>query len=497
MIKSRFFAIMSTIFVAAGVFVTSDANAARAIGIFSTMFAACQPSLVGANYDTEAMVRLSSGGLGFVCGNQNAAQCILDSVILVGPGHTFAGMSVGETKAYKCNYTSSSVDKITGAGGEWREFSFPACRGGVSTSDPNAEVGLIVDDKLFRIDNLRQGDWDSVIDATGQVCRGAKCKSGYHAEGSRCVSDQATKPVVSATTSKCTVGGACSDAASFITAGTYNSDCVCVATACASGTYLVVKNGVSHGYCCSAAKCTGGTVLNVNSDGTTDCTCVSVAPGQPLQTITKLDETTVQVPLIGVDLATAPDTISNPLANQPLQTITKPDGTTVQVPLLGVDLATAPDTISNPLANQGQSVTTPGAVVVASIVRTPCDNGTPGYVRFEGNCITTTQRDQIVTQREQARVASMRREISDTYATLQAQVDGFGRSVWKNKDGGFNTSRLASDSIAAVVLGTAGGLITSNVIKKNQISGGFEDIQCTVGGMSVAQWGDEFRVGVQ
>ena len=48
-----------------------------------------------------------------------------------------------------------------------------------------------------------------------------------------------------------------------------------------------------------------------------------------------------------------------------------------------------------------------------------------------------------------------------------------------------------------VVLGTAGGLITSNIVKKNQIEDGFEDIQCTVGGQVISNWGDEFRVGIQ
>lgn len=85
--------------------------------------------------------------------------------------------------------------------------------------------------------------------------------------------------------------------------------------------------------------------------------------------------------------------------------------------------------------------------------------------------------------------------------TAQERLDGiqsgFKVSVWKDADGGFNTSRLVSDSVAGVVLGTAGGLITSSVVKKNQIKGGFEDIQCTVGGQVVAGWGDEFRVGIQ
>ena len=68
-------------------------------------------------------------------------------------------------------------------------------------------------------------------------------------------------------------------------------------------------------------------------------------------------------------------------------------------------------------------------------------------------------------------------------------------SVWKNKSGKFNTARLASDSVAGVVLGTAGGLITSNLVRKNQIRTGFEDISCTVGGQKIADWGDEFTVG--
>lgn len=71
------------------------------------------------------------------------------------------------------------------------------------------------------------------------------------------------------------------------------------------------------------------------------------------------------------------------------------------------------------------------------------------------------------------------------------------RSVWKSSNGSFNYARLASDSIAGVVLGTVGGIITSNVVKKNQIKGGFEDIMCTVGGQNVASWGDEFQVGVK
>ena len=73
----------------------------------------------------------------------------------------------------------------------------------------------------------------------------------------------------------------------------------------------------------------------------------------------------------------------------------------------------------------------------------------------------------------------------------------FEDSVWKTAEGKFNTSRLISDSVAGVVLGTAGGLITSKVVKKNQVENGFEDIECSIGGQKVADWGDQFRVGIQ
>ena len=69
-------------------------------------------------------------------------------------------------------------------------------------------------------------------------------------------------------------------------------------------------------------------------------------------------------------------------------------------------------------------------------------------------------------------------------------------SVWRNKDGKFNTARLASDATAGVILGTAGGLISNKLIKKNQVKKGFENIGCYVGGQQIAEYGDEFTVGM-
>ena len=71
------------------------------------------------------------------------------------------------------------------------------------------------------------------------------------------------------------------------------------------------------------------------------------------------------------------------------------------------------------------------------------------------------------------------------------------KSIWRNSDGRFNFTRLASDSIAGVVLGTAGGLITSHIVKKSQISKGFDKIRCKIGGQTVASYGDTFTIGIQ
>jgi len=78
----------------------------------------------------------------------------------------------------------------------------------------------------------------------------------------------------------------------------------------------------------------------------------------------------------------------------------------------------------------------------------------------------------------------------DTYFNTKA-------SVWKNDEGTFNTKRLIADSAASVVLGTIGGVVTSNIVKKNQIQQGFETLKCTIGGQDVASFGDEFWVGIQ
>ena len=67
---------------------------------------------------------------------------------------------------------------------------------------------------------------------------------------------------------------------------------------------------------------------------------------------------------------------------------------------------------------------------------------------------------------------------------------------WKDNGGTFNTARLTSDSIAGVVLGTVGGVVTGVVVKKAQIKKGFEDISCVVNGQIIGNYGDELSINI-
>lgn len=92
-------------------------------------------------------------------------------------------------------------------------------------------------------------------------------------------------------------------------------------------------------------------------------------------------------------------------------------------------------------------------------------------------------------------LASLKMDIETWYSEINGLTASFEVSEWKNAEGKFNTARLASDSIAGVVLGTVGGVVTAQLVKKAQVKQGFEDIQCHIGGQSVADYGDGFVVG--
>ncbi len=90
-----------------------------------------------------------------------------------------------------------------------------------------------------------------------------------------------------------------------------------------------------------------------------------------------------------------------------------------------------------------------------------------------------------------------KRDIDTSFPRFKALITGLDVNKWKSADGTFNVARLASDSIAGAVLGTASGLITGSIVKKNQVKKGFENVRCVVGNQVVAGYGDEFTVDAQ
>lgn len=98
----------------------------------------------------------------------------------------------------------------------------------------------------------------------------------------------------------------------------------------------------------------------------------------------------------------------------------------------------------------------------------------------------------IVTGPSAAELESAKSTLSAFFSAAQSNA-----SVWKDSEGKFNKARLASDLTAGVVLGSVGGVVSGVVIKKNQVKKGFEALHCAVGGQKVADWGDEFNVGLR
>ena len=91
-----------------------------------------------------------------------------------------------------------------------------------------------------------------------------------------------------------------------------------------------------------------------------------------------------------------------------------------------------------------------------------------------------------------AQINAAKSTISSFFSSAESSA-----SVWKDKDGNFNTARLASDLTAGVVLGTVGGVVSGVVIKKKQVEKGFDALHCTVNGQTIADWGDIFNVGLR
>lgn len=116
----------------------------------------------------------------------------------------------------------------------------------------------------------------------------------------------------------------------------------------------------------------------------------------------------------------------------------------------------------------------------------------------ENKCVCTSGDQELKDwQCVDTKATIAKRVIDTSFPRFEALITGLEVNKWKSADGTFNVARLASDSIAGAVLGTASGLITGSIIKKNQVKKGFENVRCVVGNQVVAGYGDEFTVDAQ
>ncbi len=301
--------------------------------------------------------------------------------------------------------------------------------------------------------------------AKGKVCWAWKCADeGYVRQGNKCVEQ---KPVVQKV-----VGEPCSASdlklIHFATKGVYvkiGNEIKCAATACQTGTYLVVNNkNMSQGWCVAPSYCTEkGTTLKIINNTTTNLECI------------KKDGSNNN----GGGSGSATPA---PNGSQPFNCSSSVLQELAQYKIKYRNSAEIVSAIDSLLEYCQRS-----------------DRNEAGYqIKYAELMALIASYDEAASV---ALITSKITEITHRIETasrgLKDIQSGLDKSRWKNEDGNFNTSRLVSDSVAGVVLGTAGGLITSKVVKKNQISNGFEDINCTIGGQVVAGWGDEFNVGVK
>ena len=270
------------------------------------------------------------------------------------------------------------------------------------------------------------------------------------------------------------------DLPQYATAGTYINngvDVVCAATACQSGTYLVVNSsGVSQGWCVASTYCNNkpNTHLNIIDETKTDLQCVS----NMVSTVSDDAAVIVACSNAALDRLNATAAVYNQTVDDCVPTSCKN---------------------GYRLDGEGES-----AKCVAN-TDNECERGVTGYVMFEGVCMPIVQMQQIQSQRAEQQAAQ---QSAQELQNLQSRIDRYAETImdiedahaddkvsaWKNAEGKFNTSRLLSDSIAGIALGTVGGLVVNKVVKDKHVDTGFEEIGCAIDDDRVADFDDVFVI---
>lgn len=419
-----------------------------------------------------ACVVTSCGGRGDDCINAYSLEVkpegrvAKNEVYICGKNHCQNGTIIHDyalDKFYMCVIASDAGVNFMWMGNDtWEEYPVSTCSepsdGYILNADPNATKALR--NSTDRTETLRKNDTGSVVlQAGSNICIEYKCNPGYVPNESKtaCVVASGDAPE-EGDTGNDTDNGASDNGQNnddqngggeSVTPGATQS---CVQRRCGGLT------GNTYSQCITC--CYVPASVAVWNSGTRMCECVDKSK--------KFNPSTLQCE------------VQNVVQPQPTQPEEDYECDEHQIEVL--------QQLSVQYANNAE--------VIAQInqIFTYCA-GDP--VRAVFNNMFNQVNVLIDQQTLAASQSASRSRIESAAATLENIRSGLRLTVWRNDEGKFNTSRLLSDSIAGVVLGTAGGLITSNVVKKNQVEDGFEDLQCTVGGQVVAGWGDEFRVGIQ
>ncbi len=408
----------------------------------------------------------------------------LDTVAVIGPAQIRNGGGYYSNYLYECHRGKFMYDN------EWKPSRIKQCTDGGQmelANDPNALQAVYNPDF---VDYVRTNGSSYTMVPGRTVCLGYACKSGYQNIGGKCVSETESAARRACSNTGGTWGnGACECNGAFMRTSGDGKTCECIsadyewdpsikqckktaATIQAEQERAATEQEKSK-ICTqsggewknNACVCDANKNLTLGTDGTCDCTNGSErdATGNCVKTETTLAyERCVAV---GGDVAYWVDN---------------------QCRCRDVDMEWTHDR----------------CVIKAN--KAPCEAASDARW-ISGECICNDRDYEFDGGKCVKKAATILREnqtttsgrVSQLVSELRGMQDQLKVTVWRDEEGKFNTARLASDSIAAVVLGTTGGLVTSHVVKKNQIKKGFEDIQCTVGGQTVAGWGDEFSVGIQ
>jgi len=381
----------------------------------------------------------SGSGKGYECDNEHCSHA---SIVDMPAGHVFKGKVINHKETYQCQ-----ANKWDDFDDYWYPVGKGVCHAGKTYGDIN--VGQKHNGRLskeecsgFELTDDLGVEFDLICrEGPKLVCKAMKCRDDFKADNGKCVVDNKVDPTPNPEPQpkpdpdqKKKGGG---------------SDCL--------------NRPTAEGRAC----CRAGAETMYDSK-TDTCTCVISG--------TKTPDTTKE--WRHADGAENGQCVAKGTPEQPVN----PCGTMCET---YVDITIVNNNCNTQRTNL-QSIKTQ--------VKQQCDQDTKCDAKIVSKLVTQMQ--QLVVECN-AKPQLNEQRLAAAVEAIDKYRSGLDVSVWKDAEGNFNTARLVSDSIAGVVLGTAGGLITSSVVKKNQVKNGFEDVVCTIGGQTVGSYGDEISVGIK